>query len=63
VTYPSITYKPIGSKASAYTDAADIGTQDPGLPTGVATIAGVDTTNNKLYVRYPDGTYKSATLT
>ncbi|MBA3841003.1 MAG: hypothetical protein H0X39_00005 [Actinobacteria bacterium] len=56
-------YKPIPSKPSgAYTDS-DIGTQEPGVPVGMTTIAGVDLTNHRLYVRYPDGTYKYATLT
>lgn len=64
-TYGKIdTFMPIHSKAGAFSVASDIGTQEPGVPTGVAVILGVDTTNNRLVLLYPDGsTIKGAALT
>lgn len=63
-TYPKADiFMPIDWKAGAFTVATDIGTQEPGVPTGVAVILGVDTTNNTLSILYPDGvTIKKATL-
>jgi hypothetical protein len=55
---------PVHSKAGVFTVAGDIGTQEPGVPTGLAVFLGIDTTNNTANWLYPDGvTIKKAALT
>jgi hypothetical protein len=63
ITYPTQLLRPISSKTTDFSDSSDIGTQEPGIPTGMAAIAGVNTATNKLFIRYPDATYHYATLT
>lgn len=50
------------TKAGTFSDS-DFSSSVPGTPGGGAQFIGVDTSNNRLYLRYADGTYKYVALT